>query len=103
MLIMVVLVAVILILPLLFYGRTSKRIMPLYMAGANEGDNLTFKGAMDKDVSVSLRNWYMEGFFNERRMNRIGVIVTCGIFAVVFAFVATVGYMLVQSALGGGA
>jgi ech hydrogenase subunit A len=103
MVIMVVLVAVILILPLLFYGRTSKRIMPLYMAGANEGDNLTFRGAMEKDVPVSLRNWYMEGFFNERRMNMIGIIVTCVIFTVVFAFVATVGYMLVQSVLGGGA
>ncbi|MDR1028165.1 MAG: NADH-quinone oxidoreductase subunit L, partial [Clostridiales Family XIII bacterium] len=71
MVIMVVMVALILVLPLLFYGRTNKRVVPIYMAGANEGDNLTFKGSMEKDVPVSLRNWYMEGIFKERLMNRI--------------------------------
>jgi ech hydrogenase subunit A len=103
MLIMVVLVAVILILPLLFYGRTSKRILPLYMAGANEGDNLTFRGAMGKDVPVQLRNWYMEGFFNEKLMNRIGIIATCIIFVIVFSFAAFVGYNILLPLLGGGA
>jgi ech hydrogenase subunit A len=103
MIIMVVLVAVILILPLLFYGRTNKRIVPLYMAGANKGDNLNFIGSMEQDEPVSLRNWYMEGFFNEKRMNRIGIIATCIIFALVFSFVVIVGYIAVQNVLGGGA
>ncbi|MDR0817199.1 MAG: NADH-quinone oxidoreductase subunit L [Clostridiales Family XIII bacterium] len=103
MVIMVVLVAVILILPLLFYGRTNKRIMPLYMAGANKGDNLTFTGSMGKDVPVSLRNWYLDSFFNEKLMNRIGIITTCTIFAIVFSFAVFVGVAVVTQLTGGGA
>jgi ech hydrogenase subunit A len=102
MVIMVVLVAVILVLPLLFYGRTRKRIVPLYMGGANEGDNLTFRGAMDKDVPVSLRNWYMEGIFGEKLMNRIGLISTCIIFALSFSVVGTVAIRIVQFMQEGG-
>jgi ech hydrogenase subunit A len=103
MIIMVILVAVILMLPLLFYGRTRKRIVPLYMAGANEGDNLTFIGAMEKEVPVSLRNWYMEGIFNEKLMNRIGAITTCFIFAVSFSFVTSLALYVYRSLQGGGA
>ncbi|MDR2486908.1 MAG: hypothetical protein LBD12_02995, partial [Clostridiales Family XIII bacterium] len=103
MIIMVVLVAVILILPLLFYGRTNKRIVPLYMAGANEGDNLTFVGAMEKDVPVQLRNWYLEGVFKEKLMNRIGIVATCIIFAIVFSFVGAIGFLVLQQTIGGGA
>jgi ech hydrogenase subunit A len=100
MFIMVVMVALILILPLLFYGRTRKRIMPLYMGGANEGDNLTFRGSMGKDVPVSLRNWYMQGIFNEKLINRVGVIITCFIFALTFSFAVAAIFYLYQ-AMGG--
>ncbi|MDR0518809.1 MAG: NADH-quinone oxidoreductase subunit L [Clostridiales Family XIII bacterium] len=102
MIIMVVLVCVILVLPLLFYGRTRKRIVPLYMGGANEGDNLTFLGAMEKDVPVSLRNWYMEGVFGEKLMNRIGLISTCIIFAISFSFVANLAYQVYRYVQEGG-
>jgi ech hydrogenase subunit A len=102
MIIMVVLVAVIFVLPLLFYGRTRKRVMPLYMGGANEGDNLTFVGAMNKDVPVSLRNWYLEGVFGERLMNRIGVTATCIIFAVSFSFAGVVALSAFRYIQGGG-
>jgi ech hydrogenase subunit A len=102
MIIMVVLVAVILVLPLLFYGRTRKRIVPLYMAGANEGDNLTFKGAMQKDVPVALRNWYMEGIFSEPLMNRIGLIATCILFAVSFSYVGALAVSVAKYLQEGG-
>jgi len=103
MIIMVILVAVILILPLLFYGRTRKRIVPLYMAGLNEGDNLTFLGSMEKDVQIQLRNWYMAGVFKEKLMNRIGIIVTSTIFAIVFSFAFTIGFLVLKQIMGGGA
>jgi ech hydrogenase subunit A len=102
MVIMVILVAAILVLPLLFYGRTRKRIVPLYMGGANEGDNLTFLGAMHKDVPVSLRNWYMEDIFGEKLMNRIGLIATCIIFAVSFSFIGTWALSVFRYLQGGG-
>jgi ech hydrogenase subunit A len=101
MVIMVIMVALILVLPLLFYGRTNKRIVPLYMAGANEGDNLTFRGAMQKDVPVSLRNWYMQDIFKEKLMNRIGIIATCVIFSMTFCYAAAVGVRLYELFTGG--
>jgi len=85
MYIMSAMLALVVLLPLLFYGRTSKRIVPIYMGGANMGDDLTFKGAMDKDVSVSLKNWYMEGYFGEKKMNVIGVISTVIVLIITFA------------------
>jgi ech hydrogenase subunit A len=102
MIIMVVLAAVILVLPLLFYGRTRKRVVPLYMGGANEGDNLTFVGAMEKDVPVSLRNWYMEGVFGEKLMNRVGLVTTCAIFAVTFSFAGALAVSVFRYIQGGG-
>ena len=85
MYIMSAMLALVVLLPLLFYGKTSKRIVPIYMAGANLGDDLTFNGSMEKPVSVSLRNWYMEDYFAEKRMNVIGVIATIVVLAAVFA------------------
>jgi ech hydrogenase subunit A len=100
MFILVVLVALIIVLPLMFYGRTRKRIVPLYMAGANEGDNLTFRGAMDRDVPVSLRNWYMEGIFKEKLMNKIGIITTCIIFAMSLTYIASLVTYFIKMAGG---
>ncbi len=77
--------AIVVLLPLLFYGKTNKKIVPIYMAGANAGDDLTFHGSMEKDVSVSLRNWYMEDYFNEKKMNLIGIIATVVVLMVTFS------------------
>jgi ech hydrogenase subunit A len=83
MVIMAVLVAVIVLLPLLFYGRTRKKIVPIYLAGAGLGDDLRYMGSMQKETEFQLRNWYMEGYFNEKRMNLIGIIATCIVFVVI--------------------
>jgi ech hydrogenase subunit A len=87
MYLMSAMLALIVLLPLLFYGRTDKRIVPIYMAGANLGDDLTFRGAMEKPTAVSLKNWYMEDYFAEKRMNLIGVISTTAIIVVVFSII----------------
>ena len=85
MYIMSAMLALVVLLPLLFYGKTNKRIVPIYMAGANLGDDLTFRGSMEKEVSVSLKNWYMEDYFAEKRMNLIGVIATVVVLVTVFS------------------
>lgn len=74
MIIMVVMIAVIVLLTGLFFGKTNKKIVPIYLAGVNEGDNLTYKGSMDKDIEFKLRNWHMEKYFGEKKMNLIGGI-----------------------------
>ncbi|MBR0597604.1 NADH-quinone oxidoreductase subunit L [Sinanaerobacter chloroacetimidivorans] len=92
MYIMSAMLALVILLPLLFYGKTNKKIVPIYMAGANMGDDLTFKGSMDKDISVSLKNWYMEGYFGEKKMNVIGVITT--VVVIITAFSILLGGVL---------
>jgi ech hydrogenase subunit A len=93
MIIMAVLVAIIVLLPLLFYGKTQKKIVPIYLAGAGLGDDLRYMGSMQKETEFRLRNWYMEDYFNEKRMNLIGIIATCVVFVVIAALM--IGGMLV--------
>jgi ech hydrogenase subunit A len=93
MIIMAVIVAVIVLLPLLFYGKTRKKIVPIYLSGAGLGDDLRYMGSMQKETNFKLRNWYMEDYFNEKRMNLIGIIATCIVFVVIAALM--IGGMLV--------
>jgi len=65
-------VAFIVMLPIFFYGKTKKKIIPIYLSGTGKGDDLTYTGSMEKDMLFSHRNWYMESYFGERRMNIIG-------------------------------
>jgi ech hydrogenase subunit A len=88
MIIMAILVAVIVLLPLLFYGKTQKKIVPIYLSGAGLGDDLRYMGAMQNETEFGLRNWYMEGYFNEKRMNLIGIVATCIVFVVIGALLA---------------
>jgi ech hydrogenase subunit A len=97
MLIMVVMVALILVLPLLFYGHSRKKLASLYMAGTGEGNDLTFRGSMNAEVPVSLRNWYMEDVFKEKRMNRIGLIYSCLILAISFSYAISMGVYILQN------
>ncbi len=68
--------------------------MPVTCAGAGKGDNLTYVGSMQKDTQVVLRNWYMESYFGEVKMNVIGVITTS------VAIVISIGLVL-GSMIGG--
>ena len=85
MYIMSAMLALVVLLPLLFYGKTNKRIVSIYMAGANLGDDLTFRNSMQQPTAVSLKNWYMEDYFAEKRMNVIGVIGTVIVLVATFA------------------
>lgn len=87
MYIMTGMLVLIVILPLLFFGKTKKRIVPIYLSGLNKGDDLTYLGSMQKDTTVSLRNWYMEGYFGEKKMNAIGITSTVVIIVTVFAII----------------
>ncbi|MDO4545684.1 MAG: proton-conducting transporter membrane subunit [Bacillota bacterium] len=76
MIIMVVMVAAIVLLTGLFFGKSKKKVVPIYLSGVNEGDNRTFYGPMGQDVQFSLRNWHMEQYFGEKKMNLIGGVLT---------------------------
>lgn len=96
MVIMVIMVAVLVLLTGLFFGKTNKKIVPIYLAGANKGDNLTYQGSMGKDVEFKLRNWHMEKYFGEKKMNLIGgiactVMLVMGIGIMVGTLVSLLG------------
>ncbi|MBE6031201.1 MAG: hypothetical protein IJC14_02940 [Firmicutes bacterium] len=97
MIIMCIMLAVVLILVLLFYGKTNKKVVDIYMAGANMGDNLTYMGSMQTPMEQNLRNWYMESYFGEKKMDLIGVFATTAIICTVVAI--AVGTIL---GVGGG-
>jgi ech hydrogenase subunit A len=88
MTIMVIMIAVLVLLAAMFFGKSNKKQVPIYLAGVNAGDNRTYHGSMQTDVQFTLRNWYMDKFFNERRMNIIGDV------AAVVMLVIGIGYMI---------
>ena len=83
--IMCIMLAVVILMVVLFFGKTSKKIVPIYMAGANTGDNLHYMGSMQTPMEQSLRNWYMDSWFGENKMNILGLASTITILLVVFA------------------
>jgi len=102
MIIMMIMVVLIIVLALLFYGRTDKRIVPIYMAGVNEGDNLTYLGSMQKNMPVTLRNWYLEEMFPEKTMIRVGNIITGVVLAITFSYVVSLAMSLYYYLTQGG-
>jgi len=87
MIIMCVMLAALLLMVVLFFGKSKKKIVPIYMAGANMGDDLTYMGSMQKPTEQSLKNWYMESYFGEDKMNKIGLALTITIIGVIFTMI----------------
>ena len=79
------------------FGKSKKPTVPIYLAGANTGDNRTYYGSMQKEVAFSLRNWHMEKYFGESKMNLIGDVLC------VAMLVIGLGYMVATlvSLMGG--
>jgi ech hydrogenase subunit A len=87
MIIMCIMIGVIVLMFAFMFGKTNKRIVPIYLSGVNKGDNVTYEGSMQKDMTVSLRNWYMDGYFGETKMNLIGGVATGVIIVVTLGMV----------------
>ena len=82
MYIIILMVIVLVLLPLPFFGRTKKKVVPNYMAGVGIDDQ-SYVGSMGTTVDVSLRNWYMNPWFGESRVGRIGEVVTAVVIVIV--------------------
>lgn len=70
--IMLFMLSMIVILPLSFapiFKKDNRRIVPVYMAGENTGNNETFNGALGLERKVVLSNWYMKDFFGGKRLS----------------------------------
>lgn len=82
MYIVILMVIVLVLLPLPFFGRTKKKVVPTYMSGVGIDDS-SYVGSMGATVDVSLRNWYMEPWFGENRIGKIGEAVTTIVIVVI--------------------
>ncbi|MCB6366365.1 NADH-quinone oxidoreductase subunit L [Intestinibacillus massiliensis] len=86
MIIMAFMVILLVVLPLVAFGRGgNKKMVHVNLAGENQGDDLTFRGSMDIPVPVSLRNWYMEDYFGEKRMLVLGSVLSGVLIVLIFA------------------
>ena len=69
---MSLMVCLLIILPLRFGKSSLKKQVVANLSGENLGSNLAYRGAAGRVVPVTLRNWYMEQWFGERKMKLIG-------------------------------
>lgn len=69
--IMIIMLGMLLVIPISFipiYKQDKRRIVPIYMAGENTGDNETFYGFSGDVRKVELRNWYLESYFGTAKL-----------------------------------
>jgi len=77
--IMILMLAMILVLPLtmLYFGNgRDRRKLDVYMSGRATTPDMHFKGSAGIDRQLSLHNYYLEGYFGEGKLMRIGVAVS---------------------------
>lgn len=82
---MLFMLSMLIILPISFipiYRKDKRRKVPIYMAGENTGDNMSFNGSLGATQKLELRNWYMEGFFGTKRLSFWSNVIAIGILVV---------------------
>lgn len=92
LLIMSLMVVLLIVLPAVAFGRSKKKPAAINLSGENIGSSMTFRGSMGASVPLSLRNWYLEDWFGERKVMTAGNIVN--IVAIVVAFSMLFGGMI---------
>lgn len=101
LIIMTILVAIVVLMVVFFFGKTKKKIVPIYLSGENKGDDLTFRNSLKQPQEAALRNWYMESYFGERKMNLIGIISTVAVIGATFILIGGYTLYIVLSMFGG--
>jgi ech hydrogenase subunit A len=85
LIIMSSMVVLLVILPLLSFGRSHKKLVQTNLSGESLGDDLHYRGAMDVEVPVTLRNMYLENWFGEKRMSLAGGVLCLACIILEFA------------------
>ena len=87
LIIMSLMVILLVILPLRYGKGRKKKAVVTNLAGENLGDNLAYRGAAGNTVPVSLRNWYLEEWFGERKMKLFGFTLCLFCLLIEFAII----------------
>lgn len=63
-------------------GRSKKKQVDVYLSGINvDNDNRTFTNSLSGQTDASVRNWYMQDIFGEKRIAPVGVVFNSAIMA----------------------
>lgn len=103
LIIMTILVAVIVLMVVFFFGKTKKKIVSIYLSGENVGDDRTFRNSLKQPQQAQLKNWYMESYFGEHKMNLIGIISTVIVIGGTFILIAGYALYVLLRMFGGAA
>ena len=71
MALLIVMLAALVMTFLPFFGRSKAPEAPVYMSGVAESDS-TYTDSFGSTAAVSLRNWYLDGWFGEDRIRVLG-------------------------------
>lgn len=83
MAIMAVIVAFIVVVLFGTLGKAKKKVVPVYMAGITvDSSKRVFKGALGGEREATSRNWYLEGIFGEKRLDKPATIITAAVLAI---------------------
>ena len=66
---------------------THRDYVPIYMGGANEGDNTYFVNSYGEPQHLYLSNWYLRFEFGMRRLMRPAVMVSAGVILVMLCMI----------------
>jgi ech hydrogenase subunit A len=83
--IMLMMMGLILVMPLsmLYYGKDRKHISA-YMCGRPTTPDMRFKGSLGITRELALKNYYMQSYFGESKLYRIGTALCIGLMALMF-------------------
>lgn len=85
----VMLISVLFVPTMMFFvTRSARRVyVPIYMGGANMGDNTYFVNSYGEPEHLYLSNWYLRFEFGMRRLMRPSVIVSAGLLIVMLCLI----------------
>ncbi len=86
--IMGILLALMILLPLSFLAYPKKgKLVPRYLGGANIDNSDSFTGAGGAIQHATLRNYYLTGYFSEKKLTIASVVVSICLIVTMFAVV----------------
>lgn len=86
MVIMGIIVAFVVVVLFGTLGKANKKLVPVYMAGITvNSPKRIFRGSLGGEREATSRNWYLEGIFGEKRLNKPATYFTAAVLIICIA------------------
>ncbi len=74
--IMLIMLGLVMLLPIrMLIPRKELKHTSAYMSGTNVSDSTRFQGSMGKELELQIRNYYLEDWFNEKKLLNAGTFI----------------------------